>query len=258
MQYKQDTFGDILDSEKEMVIKGCERYGKFCVNASEFNSLLNSFLKSIDRDRYIFAAFLSQVRKHHTLALFSALRLHHVQAMLNLRYALEAGACAAYAIANPDPKDFADVDECGLLNPSKKLAEKRYEWLNKNFEAGSKAIQRIKKNINDSAAHSNIVYAYKNFNFNIESKKFDTPFFDIEDDLHVKTDLWMIGNIAMGLMDLFYGVNKGLNVIKFIDDHVSRYKALEQENMAQKEEMINNPRVKLIKNKIDGTSPNTG
>jgi hypothetical protein len=30
---------------------------------------------------------------------------------------------------------------------------------------------------------------------------FDAPFFDLEDEHFVKTDLWMIGDVAIGLMN---------------------------------------------------------
>lgn len=143
MDFKQSTTGEILDSEREMVTNGAERFGDFFVNASEFNEFLNSFLVSVDPDRFIFAMFLSQVRKHHTLAFFSSARLHHVQAMMDLRQVLEAGSCAAYAIANTDQADFADVDELGILDPSQELTKKRYEWLEKNFLAGSRAIKNM-------------------------------------------------------------------------------------------------------------------
>ena len=43
----------------------------------------------------------------------------------------------------------------------------------------------------------------------------DTPFFDIEDEYFVKGDLWQTASIALSLMDLFYGVNQGRNVITF-------------------------------------------
>jgi hypothetical protein len=33
---------------------------------------------------------------------------------MNLRHTLEAGAAAAYAIANPDPADFVETDEKGM------------------------------------------------------------------------------------------------------------------------------------------------
>lgn len=249
MEFKQATFGDIIDSEREMFLTATERYGDFFINASEFNVLLNEFIKSVNPDRFIFAMFLSQIRKHTTLALLSTVRLHHVQTSMNLRQVLEAGSCSAYAIANTKREDFVDIDKNGFLDPSQKLASKRYEWLEKNFPAGSTAILNMKKTINSSSAHSNIVYAHNNFRFDEKTDKFSTPFFDIEDEYWVKTDLWTIGNIVMGLMDLFYGVNKDRNVIKFIDDFVPRLKALEKENHRLKTLMMGTDRLKKIQQK---------
>ena len=102
----------------------------------------------------------------------------------------------------------------------------------------------MKNAINSSTAHSNIIYAHNNFRFDGEKGKFVTPFFDIEDDYLIKGNLWQIGNIALGIMDLFYGVNKKLGVIKFIDDFIPRLKALEVENHRLKEEMMNTDRFK--------------
>lgn len=62
---------------------------------------------------------------------------------MNLRQVLEAGTCAAYAIAHIDPEVFADIDEEGLLDASKELAKKRYKWLEKNLKSGSDAIKRM-------------------------------------------------------------------------------------------------------------------
>ena len=188
--------------------------------------------------------FLAQIRKHHLLAHFSAVRSHHIQAMMNLRQVLEAGSCAAYAIANPDQDGFADINEHGIIDATQELTKKRYKWLEDNFKKGSDAIKNMKSTINSSTAHSNIVYAHNNFRFDGEQGKFVTPFFDIEDDYLVKGDLWQIGNIAMGLMDLFYGVNKNLEVIKFADDFLPCLKALEVENHRLKEEMMNTDRFK--------------
>lgn len=227
-----------------MILAGADRYGDYFINAYEFNGLLQKFIKSVNPDRFIFAMFLAQIRKHHTLALFSALRLHHIQAMMDLRQVLEAGSCAAYAIVNHTREGFADLDENGILNASQELTKKRYKWLEENFENGSNAIKNMKKSINESTAHSNIIYAHNNFRFDGEGGKFVTPFFDIEDDYLVKTDLWQIGNIAMGLMDLFYGVNSKLNVIKFINDFIPRFKDLEAGNHKLKEEMMATERYK--------------
>lgn len=253
VDFKQSTIGEILDSEREMVLKGPERYGHYCHNASNFNVMLQHFLKSIDPERFIFALFLSQIRKHHTLALFSALRLHRIQSMMNLRQVLEAGACAAYAIVHTDPGDFADTDGEGLLDASKELAKKRYKWLEKNFKSRSDAIKRMKLDINQSTAHSNIIYAYNNCEINYEQKKFEHFFFDVDDDFWAKTNLWQIANIAMGLMDLFYIVNKPLNVLKFSDDFLSRLQELVAENRRLKEEMMDTERYQQATERIAAT-----
>jgi hypothetical protein len=248
MEIKQKTIGDILDSEREMFIRGEERYGQYFVNASAFNSLLNTgMIKSIDGDRFLFAMFLSQVRKHHTLGLFSAIRLHRTQAMMNLRQVLEAGACAAYAIANTEPADFADKKEDGTLDASQKLTKKRYDWLDKNFPDGARAIKAMKDAINTLGAHASVITAHSNFEANSKAGRFDTPFFDFEDEFGVRTDLWQIGNIALGLMDLFYGVNTKLGVIKFNDDWSPRFQELAKENDRLKTEMMNHDRLKRFK-----------
>ncbi len=252
MEFKQSNGGEILDSEREMVLRGAERFGDYFINASEFNNLLQGFIKSVDPDRFIFAMFLSQIRKHHTLAFFSATRLHHIQAMMDLRQVLEAGSCAAYAIANPDKTGFADIDENGFLDASQELAKKRYEWLEEKFPKGSEAIKNMKNSINESTAHSNIIYAHNNFRFDSNQGRFETPFFDIEDDYLVKTDLWQIGNIAMCLMDLFCGVNKELGVIKFIDDFVTRLKKHEIANHKLKAEMMASERYKNAEQRRSG------
>jgi hypothetical protein len=123
---------------------------------------LSSAVKSIGRDHETFGRFLSQVAKHHLLAVFSTVRLHHIQAMMNLRQVLEHGACAAFAIANPDPAHFASITAEGTLDASKKLTDKRYKWLDKQFPKGSSQIKEMKEMINNSTAHANIAYTNQN------------------------------------------------------------------------------------------------
>lgn len=107
--------------------------------------------------------------------------------------------------------------------------------------------KKMKDIINNSTAHSNIIYAYKTFSINKQERRFDTPFFDIEDEYLVNTDLFMIGNVAMGLLDLFYGVNRDLKTIKFADDFILRLKELERENDKIKARAMKNPRFKKFK-----------
>ncbi len=250
MDFKQTTFEEIINSEKDMILTAEERYGDYYINAYGLNILLGEFIKSIDPDRYIFTMFLSQIKKHSILALFSTVRLHHVQAMMDLRQVLEAGSCAAYAIANPDQSGFADIGENGILDASQKLTGKRYKWLDEKYPTGSTAIHNMKGSINSSSAHSNIIYAHKNFNLNSEAGKFETPFFDAEDEYLVKINLWTVGNIIMGLTDLFYGIARDHGGIVFSDDFIGRLKELEKENHKLKAEMMSTERYKISVEKL--------
>ena len=241
MDFKQSTYLEILDSEREMVLRAEERFGAYYVNAARLSELLTRSIISVHPSRMIFVLFLSQVRKHHLLALFSTVRLHRIQAKMDLRQTLEAGASAAYAIANIEPADFADKDEEGILNPTQILTTKRYKWLGQNFAEESNAIKLLKETINKSA-HSNIADAHSTFNFDDVNGHFDTPFFDIEDDYFVKTDLWLIANVAMGLLRLFFKVNKTFNVVVFADDFEKRIQELSIENGRLRAEMMQTER----------------
>ncbi len=246
MENQNPSIEEILNLEREMVLKGAERFGEYFENASGFNMLLKEFLISIDPDHFIFSAFLAQIRKHHTLALFSAVRLHHTQAMMNMRQVLEAGACAAYAIKSTETEDFADIDEQGILNPSDTLTKKRYVWLEENYKHGSDAIKNMKGLLNNISTHSNIVNAQLAFGLDSDSERFIAHYFDIEDEHYVKTGLWMIGNVVMGLMDLFYGINKDYDAMEFTDDYHLRLQILSEQNTKLKNEMMQTERIQRV------------
>ncbi len=246
MDFKQSNWGEILDSEREMVLQGEQRFGAYYLNAVRVSHLLAKCVKNLRPDQLIFGMFLSQVRKHHTLAIFSTVRLHRTQAMMDLRQTLEAGACAVYAIANPDRADFADVDEDGILDPSQELAAKRYRWLDQNFTEESKTIKNLKRIINESSAHSNIADAHRNFDFDSRNRLANTPFFDFEDDYFVKSDLWLIANVGIGLMRLFFVVNKPINAIEFAEDFEARITDLTIENARLRAEMVQSERYQRV------------
>lgn len=187
--FPQNTIEQILNSEHAMVLTAPERFGEHYVVAQDCVLFATQFLKSLDPDRWVFAKFQALAKKHLALALFSTVRLHKVQAMMDLRQAMEAGAGAAYAIANPDHRDFVSADEYGILDASKKLTSKRNKWLDKNYPNASKAIQEIKDKINASTAHANLISAYGMSEANPQEGWFSEPFLDAEDVYFVKTDL---------------------------------------------------------------------
>ena len=150
MEQKQSTISDIIDTERSLVVEAPKRYGAFYDHAHCTTIELSNFLKSADVTQEVFIRFLSQMKKHHTLALFSTVRLHKVQAMMNLRQVLEAASCAAYAIRNPDPSNFVSMDKGGLLHTPQNLTAQRYKWLDSNFPEGSETIKQIKALINET------------------------------------------------------------------------------------------------------------
>ena len=151
---------------------------------------------------------------------------------MNLRQVLEAGAAAAFAIANPEDRYFLKWDDEGLIQLPQELTKKRYSWLEQNYKAGSDAIKTKKDLINSSQSHPNIVSSHGLFRIDPTGETINSPFFDIEDDYHVKTDLWLASSVAVETMDLFYGVNKGRNVIDFMPDFPEHLARLERDTNA--------------------------
>jgi hypothetical protein len=255
MAYPQLTLEEIVDSERSMFLDGEARYGRHFQHARTTTMYLTVCVVSVEHDRSdTFGRLFSLTKKHHTLAFLSALRLHKVQAMLNLRHVLEAGAGAAYAIANPDVRGFADIDAFGIMDPSKKLATKRYRWLDENYPDKSKWIADAKDQINNENAHANIVSADATFRFQT-ADVMDLPFFDAEHKDLVQADLRVISGAAITLMDLFYGVTKdvaratGRSMVEFRPDFSKRIAVLTAQSNALRDEIKGSGFYKTAKRK---------
>jgi hypothetical protein len=250
MEFLQSTLEEIIESERLMLLAARERYGSYYDHARTCAIFLSRSVTAVDHDLMMFSRFFSLMKKHHMLALLSILRLHKVQAMINLRQVLEAGAAAAFAIANPKLPHFADTDKQGLLDPSQALTKKRYQWLDENYRQKSDWIKGKKEQINLSTAHANIVSSESTFRVAEAGDTINAPFFDIEDEYTVKADLWMTGSIALTLVDFFYGVNQGRNVIEFCADFTRHVGRLAQENEALVAEIRSTDRFKRAQQKF--------
>jgi len=228
--------GEIIESEREMVLTAPDRYRGFYDNVVGVGSLLQHGITGLPASRDIFAMFASQVKKHYLLAQFSFVRLHQIQGRMNLRQVLEAGAAAAYAIAHNDPADFADADAHGILDPAQKLTLRRYKWLDEHYPRGSASLKALKAFVNDFGSHASIVQTGNNFG--VEEGWFTTSFFDVEDPYFVKTDLWLTANVGLGVLDLFFGVNRDERVLTLADDFAARLSALAADHGELRQQMI--------------------
>jgi hypothetical protein len=245
MELKQSTFEEVIESERQLVLDADARYSKHYRNARACSIFLSCSIVSVELSHHeTFGRFFSQMKKHHMLALLSTLRLHKVQSMMNLRQVLEAGTAAAFAIANPEMHHFADVDEIGLLDPSKALAKKRYRWLDEHFAVDSQSIKEKNELINKTTSHANIVSANQTFDVDDELRNIAAPFFDIEDDYHVQADLWLIASVGVELMALLYEVNQTRYAVEFTKDFPQLLNYAARQNDAVHAEVTSTDRYK--------------
>jgi hypothetical protein len=263
MTYPQLTLEEIVDSERAMIMDASKRYGPHYKHARATTVYLTLCIQSIELDRAdMFGRLFSLMKKHHTLSVLSALRLHRVQAMMNLRQVLEAGAAAAFAIANPETHHFVDVDAFGILDPSQKLTGKRYKWLDQHYPNKSAWIASTKDRINSSAAHANIISGDCTFRIADDHSSASAPFFDVEDEYFVKADLWLISSVAITLMDFFFGVagdmaRAGRSVIDFRPDFQHTVEGLAAENNALLTEIQASERFQKAMQKVSQRSQGT-
>lgn len=131
-EFKQSTIGDIIESEREMFLTAGDLYGEYFAHAFALNTLLNNFIKSVDDPENIFV-YLSSVKKHHTLALFSTVRLHGVRAGMDLRQVIEAGAWVAYGMAFKEKVKFCE-DKSGFIDILERLLTGRNNWFDQEFK----------------------------------------------------------------------------------------------------------------------------
>lgn len=229
---------EISATENNLIANAKKQYGKYFDHTQFAIDFFHTFMKSTSYEGAFFLMFWASAEKHIILGALSGIRLHHVQANFNFRYATESGAWAAYALAHPDPKHFALFENDGTLEPTNELKMKMYKWLDERYPAGSVSLKRFKDDTNKLSTHANIVNASRNFG-ELGHEKINTSFFDQDEEHHIKIDLWASANLCMGLLDIFYGVNKNFPQLVLQDDFLIRMARLKQENDALKTEMMN-------------------
>lgn len=150
----------------------------------------------------------------------------------------------AYALWNSNLDLFRHTDsKTGLASVPDKLGKQKNDWLDRRFSRLSDSLVGLKKIINKSVAHANVVYVFQNFDpRDMEKWVFHTPFFDIFDDYKIKNDLWLIGNTAILVLELFLTVNNRFKVIQFIEDFPKKHRDLVLQSSALKTELMKHSR----------------
>jgi hypothetical protein len=240
---KSDTLEDILRSEHLLVHTAPERYGMYFFHARDTTFLLSKSVTSIEATQINFGRFFSYTKKHHLLAVLSTLRLHKVQAFMNLRHVLEAGAWAAYAIANREFGYFVETGPDGMIDMTQKLTGRRNRWLDTHFPKPSSYIKKQKDSINEAISHAGIVYAEKVFDIDEDTRTLQLPFFDREDIFHVQADLWLIAAVGIQIMDLFCKTKLKFNgMMEFTSNFPERINALHHQHLSLQYEMQHSAR----------------
>jgi hypothetical protein len=212
---------DMSEKEHKLVMTAREKYGQVFVTLNELIRFLLQFFE-IDKplEGFIFVLYLFLTRNSLFLCLLSAVRLHQVQAALNMREALEAGARAAYALVFTERNHFIIEKSDGTLEEKNNLRGSCYDWLETNYPAESEKIKSLKNQINKFFVHAKLT--------TIQSipELFEGKFlprdFDIEDTLLVKANLLLLADITLDLIDLLAKVSSKTKIIKLITDFKRR------------------------------------
>jgi hypothetical protein len=207
MEIKQSTIEEIIDSEALLAATAPEQYGMYYLHARNVTIFISKCLASIDPGYDFFAGFYAHVKKHHLLALLSAVRLHYVQTQMDIRQVVEGGAWAAYALTHTEAREFVHIDKRGILRPKTELSNKRDQWLTDKFPKNWSYLRGVRSQINKYGTHANLVVSWKVLQQSSSGREWNMPFFDLTDDYYVYTNLWIIAGIGISLMDLFLGAN---------------------------------------------------
>jgi hypothetical protein len=194
--------------EHQRLVDAESRYGNAFVNAYNATILLSNLMMWPVIDCDLFIRFYSQMKKYHTLSVVSAVRLHRIQAKMDLRYFLESTANAAFSLAHTDTQNYFDLQN-NQIGDAQKATLKAYKWLEATYLAHSNFMRELKADINEQTAHAHVVNSQHNFDFVPgPSAEIITSYFDFEDDELVKLDLWIAAKAGLHAADLILTVQK--------------------------------------------------
>jgi len=142
---------DYSAQEHEKLLAAEDRYGNAFVNAYNTTILLSNLMLWPVAPCDLFIRFYSQVKKYHTLSVISSVRLHRVQAKIDLRYFLESTVHAAYTLADPETTNYLDHEK-QEIGDARKATGVAHAWIEGAFPDHSAFIKDLKVQINQQTA----------------------------------------------------------------------------------------------------------
>jgi hypothetical protein len=231
----------MADEERQMIVDAEKTYGRYYVNARQASLVLSNLVSRNTVNCEMFMRFFTQVKKFHTLALFSIVRRHRLQAQLNTRVFYEAAVNTAYALVHTDTELYFSR-ATGKPVKTQTATNRANKWLAAEHPAASKFIKDAKERINENYAHANIAVSHNNFQIVPNSiDKVRTPFFDREDRLVTEVELWALAQAGLVVTDLLITLQKqhgGFELHPAVNEHG----ALTAENDALLQALVANPR----------------
>jgi hypothetical protein len=225
-RFSEEEHKKFLDAES--------KYGNAFVNAYNTTIMLSNILLWPIKDCDLFIRFYSQMKKYHTLSMLSTVRLHRIQAKLDLRYFLESTVNAAFTLAHTDTKNYLDLKN-KKVNDAQKATSNAYKWIEGAYSEHSTFIKGLKADINNQTAHAHVANSAHNFDFIPGARaEIVTSYFDFDDDQQVKEDLWVCAKAGLTAIDLMLAVQNnhgvflpsrdvgGLGELKADNDAVSK------------------------------------
>jgi hypothetical protein len=194
--------------EHQKLVDAEQKYGNAFINAYNTTILVSNLMMWPVIDCDLFIRFYSQMKKYHSLSVISTVRLHRIQAKMDLRYFLESTANAAFSLAHTDTENYFDFQN-QRIRDAQKASLNAYRWLESSYKAHSDFIKDMKTTINEQTAHAHVVNSQHNFDF-VPGQRAEiiTSYFDFDDEEVVMLDLWLAAKAGLHAADLILQVQK--------------------------------------------------
>lgn len=226
----------ISSKEDDLIKKASELYGDALSHTESTLVFLWKLPKGAEEEARMSMLFWTQLNKALWLALLASLRRHTVQVHHMMRFALESGCLACFALHERNMAAYGSInDEIDMLEPDDKVLKKAYDWLEQNYPTHSTTIKIMKDVTNTLYAHANVIPALFNTTINHKANVFERKFFDVRTEKkHVFMHLWWIANVAFGFADLYAQVAQKEPIVALPSEFTEKMTQIAKENERQK------------------------